>query len=236
MELERDWARVLSDLAERPVDDIVFGGDIGAASAHARFFRSLEKTGRPVRFVPGNHDVAARLRSRFAGPVSDEALYALVPTLPPWSMLLLDSSTGELGVKQSRWLDGQLRSCGPVLIFVHHPVLPVDTAIDRLYPLVARDAVRERLQTHRHPVLVLCGHYHLEDEQTLGNVTQLVTPAVSFQVRKEAKEKLELDDDNYGYRLVHIEGTQVCSEVIRIARPRRRSSPGPDGLLTFRRG
>jgi hypothetical protein len=36
------WQLILNDIAARGITDIVFGGDIGAASAHPWFFESVK--------------------------------------------------------------------------------------------------------------------------------------------------------------------------------------------------
>lgn len=213
--VDRDgnWSRVLKHLADEPVDEVVFGGDIGAPSSHERFFAALAGLNVPLRLVPGNHDVVADVSKHYSRSACSDELYEFEPASNGWSRLYLDSSLGRIGVGQLAWLRERLSACGPVIIFVHHPVFPIETPIDRLYPLEARKEVQRPLLAHAHPVVLFCGHYHLEDETGFENVSQITTPAVSMQVVK-GSEDLRFDTRSFGYRRIKISDGSVESEVV----------------------
>jgi 3',5'-cyclic-AMP phosphodiesterase len=210
----RHWQILLADLDRRGIGELVFGGDIGEAAVFADFFASLAHFSPKLRIVLGNHDKFADTRRYFLHPTAgpgDELYYAEEDAHGRY--LFLDSSSGEIGSAQSTWLAGQLESPKRVVIFIHHPIMPVEAVVDRLYPLKGRERIEALLRQHAKPVVIFCGHYHFADEQTVGNITQYITPAASFQVKKTAPD-FATTPGPFGYRLIMLDGAKLSSEAV----------------------
>lgn len=208
----RNWQLALADLTTRKIDAIVFGGDIGLFASYPDFFESLSEY--PNLFVtPGNHDTSAHVRQFFPSvPHSESGFYQSHPD-DDLKWIFLDSSTGKISPEQMDWLQAELQTDKPVLLFVHHPILPVDTYVDQKYPLENRNDVCDLLLRHPHKVTVCCGHYHVQDTAILGNITQWVTPAISYQIQKHTSE-ITTDATYFGYRIIETNGGNVETEVI----------------------
>jgi Icc protein len=196
---QKQWQLILKDIAARGITDIIFGGDIGAGSAYPWFFQSIKDYN--FRFILGNHDTfenaAAYINTDQAGLgelyyTADEAGYKFI---------FLDTSTEKISAKQLQWLKHKLITNKKIILFIHHPVLGIDTPVDREYPLQGRDAIAAVLHSVPNQVAIFCGHYHMADTQTSGNITQIVTPASSYQIVKQATA-IEKDNSTFGYRLI----------------------------------
>ena len=132
---------------------------------------------------------------------------------PYFKYVYLDSSSYSLNEVQQAWLVEQLKTDKDVVVFIHHPILPVHTEMDNKYPLQGREKLEELLKQHQKKVYIFCGHYHTSDIKTVGNITQYVTPASSFQVVKQMG-KVEFDAVTFGYRLIEITDAQIETEVV----------------------
>lgn len=208
---EKNWHSVLADLASRKIDLVVFGGDIGAYSAYPEFFRLLENY--PLWVTPGNHDTSAQVRHFFPNlPYSESGFYHTFEQ-DHFKWFFLDSSTDKISPEQLQWFKKELQTEKELLIFVHHPILPVATAVDAKYPLENRDEIQELLRKNAKRATIFCGHYHVEDQVSDENLIQYVTPAVSYQIKKGTTE-IESDASYFGYRIIEIDGSQIDTEVI----------------------
>ncbi len=135
-------AAALADAAERhgpggpmPASFAAFTGDLvrdGEPAAYARLREALEGLPWPVHLLLGNHDDRGAFRDAFPEAPLDEAGFVqqAVPT-PAGACLMLDTHApgrpeGELCARRLRWLTERLaESAGPVMLFLHHPPLPV---------------------------------------------------------------------------------------------------------------
>ncbi len=190
---------ILDDVEARGVEEVIFGGDIGQPSAYRSFFDSMGKF--RLRLTPGNHDSKNAVRVFFETDVPASCLeWYHASEDDRYKYVLLDSSAGLISAEQFAWLEQEIQTPKHPVIFIHHPILPVDTAIDREYPLFGREQLAALLQAAGIPVTVFCGHYHMDDVQVLGNITQVISPAASFQLRRA--EEMEIDTSFFGYRLI----------------------------------
>jgi len=209
----QNWQMVLADLTTRKIDQIVFGGDIGLFSAYPDFFESLSDYSN-VKITPGNHDTSAHVRLFFPNAVHSESGFYHSDEDDHFKYMFLDSSTDKISPEQMDWVESELQhSTKELIVFVHHPILPVDTPIDRKYPLENRAVLKDLLLRYAKHVTVFCGHYHVEDETSEDNIKQFVTPAVSYQIKKGTAE-VEGDATYFGYRLIEIDGTKIETEVV----------------------
>lgn len=207
-----NWQTVLADLTTRHIDQVVFGGDIGAYAAYPEFFKALSDYPN-LRVTPGNHDTSAQVRHFFPHLPHTESGFYHSEEDADFKSIFLDSSTDKLSPEQIEWFKIELQIDKPILLFIHHPVLKVDTPVDAKYPLENRDEIKELLLRHPKNVTIFCGHYHVEDETSEANIRQFITPAVSYQIKKGTIE-IEGDATHFGYRIIETDGTKIETEVI----------------------
>jgi 3',5'-cyclic AMP phosphodiesterase CpdA len=171
-------AAALADAAGRhgpgaplPASFAVFTGDLvrdGEPAAYARLREALEGLPWPAHLLLGNHDDRGAFRGAFPGAPLDEAGFVqqAVPT-PAGTCLMLDTHApgrpgGELCARRLGWLAARLaESAGPVMLFLHHPPLPVGIPVMDGMGLRDADALWEALAPHKARVRhVFHGHLH----------------------------------------------------------------------------
>lgn len=209
----KNWQMVLSDLESRTFDELIFGGDIGAFSAYPAFFEALSEFEKSF-VTPGNHDTSAHVRQFFPHHAPGDSGFYAFREDDDYLSLFLDSSLDKISTPQLEWFQEKLAdSDKEILLFIHHPILTVDTPVDKKYPLENRKVIKELLLEYGKTVTIFCGHYHIEDESVLANITQYVTPAVSYQIKKGTIE-IEGDATYFGYRMIEIEDGNIETKVI----------------------
>ncbi|HEV7330178.1 MAG TPA: metallophosphoesterase [Flavisolibacter sp.] len=211
-----NWKLLLEDISVKRIDEIVFGGDIGERESNQWFFESLKNL--QFKITLGNHDHLAEVLkyyNREQVNSATELYYAYEDTAVKY--IFLDSSSDRISDIQFSWLRNELMSEKKILLFIHHPVLPIETAVDKLYPLAGRETIRQELQHSGSDIFIFCGHYHMADERSSGNITQIVTPSASFQIKKESTS-IEIDPDNFGYRIILIDGKKIHTETVMFRR------------------
>ncbi|HVG11372.1 MAG TPA: metallophosphoesterase [Flavisolibacter sp.] len=201
---------ILQDLHRRNIGEIIFGGDIGDVSAHALLFERLAPYS--LRVIPGNHDHIKDLARHFENyPTPGQPYHSMEDE--HFKQLFLDTSADRIDTQQLEWLTEQLQTAKNLILFLHHPVLPVNTTADKLFPLQNRDVLASLLLNQGREVNIFCGHYHMTDERSYQNINQFITLSSSFQLVKDASA-LEVDNTTFGYRLITLDGNKVSSEVI----------------------
>ncbi len=204
---------VLDDIAKRGITEVVFGGDIGTQYANEWLFNLMVKYGFKLRMVLGNHDTFSEVSKHYISPSSDDELKYSYDE-GPFKYIYLDSSSNSISDNQLRWLQQELNTEKRVILFLHHPVLEIDTPLDRAgAALNARDKIRDALLQSKREIVIFCGHYHMEDDATDGNIRQFLTPAASYQIEKLSDE-IALDEQAFGYRLIKINGSELSTEVV----------------------
>ena len=211
---EKNWSIILDDINKRgDIDEIIFGGDIGSAAAHEMFFASLNNCGIKYKTIIGNHD-------RFEDVIihiptvseSGSELYFACDEAG-YRYIFLDTSTSSFSIEQKKWLKEKLATELPIIIFIHHPVLHVESIVDRLYSLKGRDELKTLLQSVNNNITIFCGHLHNEDMAVEGNITQYLTPSAAYQALKNTKE-IVTDINEFGYRIIEID-KEIKTEVIK---------------------
>jgi 3',5'-cyclic-AMP phosphodiesterase len=215
---------VLDDIARRGIEDVVFGGDIGTRASNAWFFATLKNYGLSPNIVLGNHDHIGEVRRHYDCGTSDELTYAHEDAQAKY--IFMDSSSNAVSARQLQWVAGELEAEKQILLFVHHPILAIDTPVDKTgAALQERDKVKAVLQTAKTHITMVCGHYHMNDETSDGNIRQFTTPAVAYQISKDAVD-INIDEDHIGYRLIKIDGANITTEVVMFERPLMRRNRG----------
>jgi 3',5'-cyclic AMP phosphodiesterase CpdA len=207
---KRNWERVLEDLKSKNIDDIIYGGDIGDHTAHQWFFETIKPF--RLKLILGNHDHFQQVSNHFrAGNDPDELYYQFEDTSHTY--LFLDSSSGIISSKQLQWLTGELQTNKKILLFVHHPVIGINTPVDRLYPLKNREEVKLILKNSSNEVTLFCGHYHMNDEVIEDNIRQIITQASSYQIVKVA-DNLQIDHSRFGYRMIDVDSNHISTTCV----------------------
>jgi Icc protein len=203
---------VLDDIALQNVDSLVFGGDVTHTDQYEWFFNHLQKFCPGFKAILGNHDNHAEAVKHYRQPsAGSNALYYAEEDSDA-KYIYLDSSSSVIDGAQLAWLTTQLDTPKQILLFIHHPVLGFSTGMDTAYPLKNRDAIAALLQQSPAKVHIICGHYHMADIRTLGNITQYVTPATSFQVKKESAI-IDIYNGAFGYRLITVTTATVTTQL-----------------------
>ncbi|WP_345949853.1 metallophosphoesterase [Mucilaginibacter sp. PAMB04274] len=208
------WEKILADVASRNIDELVFGGDIGHFSAYPWFFDTLKNTPPDFKLLIGNHDTYTEAVRHYSNPYlgnHQELYYAYEGEYHRY--IVLDSSQGCVSDNQLQWLAGQLQTDKDVVLFIHHPVFSMNTPVDREFPLTNREQVQDILQQSGKTIHIFCGHYHLPDEQQHGRINQSITPAASYQIKKEAQD-IQPYADYFAYRIIVVQETKITSELI----------------------
>jgi Icc protein len=206
-----NWELILKDVASRNIDEIVFGGDIGAASAYPWFFKSVANY--PFKFIIGNHDRYADAAAFYQGDTSVANALCYTEEDNDFRYIFLDTSTEQVNEAQFKWLKEQLLTNKHIIIFVHHPVLGINTAVDSKYPLHNRELIADTLHSGSKQITIFCGHCHMPDIRESGNIKQYVTPATSYQITKSA-DYIEPNNSTFGYRIITLQGVDIQTELI----------------------
>jgi len=116
---------------------------------------------------------------------------------------------------QLNWLSRQLNTRKKVLLFIHHPVLKINTPIDHqmAVALKGRDEIKKVLVDSATEIIIFCGHNHMTDETAEKNIKQISTVAASYQIRKESAT-VEINQNTFGYRLIQVEDDSIRTETI----------------------
>ena len=173
-------AAVLADIVARhgpgggmPIPDFaVITGDLtrdGEPAAYLRLREMLADLPCPVHLLLGNHDDRAAFRAAFpAAPVDPNGFIQQALDSPAGLCLMLDTleqgrPEGRLCAERLGWLADRLAESGdrPVLLFLHHPPMPVGIAGMDAIGLVDAPALWQVLIPHRARIRqILHGHLH----------------------------------------------------------------------------
>lgn len=206
----KNFERVLSDIEKRQITEVVFGGDIGESTAHNYFFKKLQNLSKNL--ILGNHDKLENVKSHFIKDKDNQELYYKSEDAN-YQYIFLDTSFDELSKTQLNWLKHELLESKELILFVHHPVLEIQTPVDKVYPLKNRNELKEVLLSFKQSITIFCGHYHMNDVQEYKNIKQYTTQSMSFQLVKKATE-IEVDNKNFGYRIIKIYRDKIVTELI----------------------
>ena len=154
-----------------PAAFAVFTGDLvrdGEPDAYARLREMVRGLPWPVHLLLGNHDDRSAFRAVFPGaPVDENGFVQQAFATPAGTCLMLDTHApgrpdGELCARRLGWLAARLaESTGPVLLFLHHPPLPVGLPVMDGMGLQDADALWNTLAPHRARVRhIFHGHLH----------------------------------------------------------------------------
>ncbi len=215
IDAEKNWQAVFENLTHHNIDEIVIGGDIGLANSHETFFDSLYGYSEKINITLGNHDSFDDVKKYYDNPEAkhrNELFYRY--RFGKYDVFFLDSSSDTISRQQLDWLSDSLKDAkADVVIFIHHPILAVDSPVDAKYPLRNRAELERLLRESGKEITIFCGHYHTTDEIADGNIRQFVTHAVSYQIEKGTVE-IERDISYFGYRIIYLDEAGITTELI----------------------
>ncbi len=212
----KNWERVLADISEKGIEEVILGGGLGEPSSHKAFFESLK--GFEVSLTLGNKDKFVEVRKHFQiEPVGDSEEFYYSQEREFHKFIFLDSSAGSIAKSisgnQFRWLQNELLTSKDILLFIHHPIIPAIAEVDIHYHLKGREKIQELLLSFGNDISIFYGHYHFHDEQRKGNIHQLITPAISYQEENRPDEGKTLTD-TFGYRIIELVGSEMNEELV----------------------
>ncbi len=207
IDTEQSLAAVLTLVRQQQprIDALLATGDLsdqGAAPAYRRLLTATADLAAAVRWLPGNHDAAATLRSA----LGDDVRLRRSLLLDGWQIVMLDSAVpGEVGGRLVAAELAALRAClqaepqRHALICVHHPVLPVGCVwLDRQSVANAAEFWRE-IAAFPQVRAVLSGHVHQQFDAQHDGVRVLTTPSTCVQFAPHSDE-FRVDTAAPGYR------------------------------------
>lgn len=210
----KNWERILEDIDKRDIDEVMFGGDIGESTSNQFFFDSLKKYAKILKITLGNHDTFKEVTKHYTNEYlanQDELYYSYHDDFLKY--IYLDTSAYEMNQKQLKWLENELVTSKKIVIFIHHPILLINAIVDTKYSLKNQKTVRDVLIKCKNEIILFCGHYHMPDERSLDNVTQYITPAASYQVKKDP-DNIVIVSNHFGYRLITINEDKINPEIV----------------------
>lgn len=214
-EHKHNFVLILEDIKMRGIKEIIFGGDIGTKDANSCFFEKIKEYHFKLFMVLGNHDTFATVSQYYNNGLTNETnemMYSLDKDY--FKYIILDSSTNKVSKAQLNWLKKQLKTQKKVLLFIHHPVLEINTPLDKIgAALKGRYELKQILINSKTDITIFCGHYHMADEATEKNIKQITTIASSYQIIKKST-KIETDQHTFGYTIIHIDGESIKTSAI----------------------
>jgi 3',5'-cyclic-AMP phosphodiesterase len=193
--------------------------NVGTESEYRELRRVLCGLALPYRLIPGNHDVRNSLRAVFSDLPFEpgEFLHQRVET-PEATLLLLDThepgdDSGALCEGRLGWLDLRLaESAKPILVFMHHPPVPIGhEAMDQM-PLRNPEQFLERLARQRGKVKhVFFGHVHRPFFTVKDGIGFSAVPGTNHQVSLVGMDRGDLyaSSEPGGYAVILYSGEHV---------------------------
>lgn len=193
-------------LVTRSPHALIVSGDIAHAAVAATYTRAREMLahhyGGPMLWLPGNHDLGAPLAA--AAPPADEL------RLGGWSILTLDTHTddvegGCVATAELRRLQDRLRASNArhVIVFGHHPALPVGTSWMDASRISNGDELLAALEADGRVRGYVCGHVHQANASSHNGIALFTTPSTCFQFAPRT-ERFTVDTTPPGWRWLEL--------------------------------
>lgn len=183
-----------------------------SAEAYERFRTLLSPLNMRMHCVPGNHDVRELMRPVCCRPPFS---YCATETVGDWLMLGLDScingeAGGEVAESELERLENIVSNSHAkhVVIFLHHPPLPLGSAWLDTVKLRNGDALLEKLYALARVRLLVFGHVHQDYDQMHDEIRIVGTPSTCRQF-KPGSEEFAIDERPPAYRriVLHKDGS-----------------------------
>lgn len=198
---------VLKAIERNNITQIVCTGDIGENKGITYFFKKLNT--KDLTIVLGNHDTYEEV-SKHYNFETNRAYYSVLKE--NHKFIYLDSSAGIIDKEQLCWFEKELISEKPIIIFIHHPILGLNLKVDEVGKLTNREELISLLIKSTTEVTIYCGHYHMESKLIHKNITQFITPAISYQIKKKT-DVIDIDTSIFGYRIIELKDAKQFSKI-----------------------
>ncbi len=192
--------------AERQPDMFLVTGDISqdySDGSYRRFASMINGLGRPLFWLPGNHDDGPLMYRIFPGMGLSVARQIFCGN---WQIIMLNTQVysnpcGYLPPDQFEFLNHCLEAHRDLnaLICIHHNTFRVNSAwLDQHY-LKNADEFTAMLHQYSSVRCVLCGHVHQETDEIHDGIRYISSPATSIQFLPES-DAFGLDSAGPGWR------------------------------------
>jgi len=191
-------------------DCVALTGDLvqdDSRQAYEHIRSLLGHLGIPVLCLPGNHDIRPLMRAVLNEPPFH---YGGAIRLGDWELVAVDSCVdGSAGGRVDEDELAQLASrlaasnAAHILVCLHHPPVPVDSAWLEAVGLSNRDQVLSLLAGNDRVRGVLFGHIHQAVETTARGLSVIGTPSTCSQF-KPGSDTFAVDDRPPAYRRIRL--------------------------------
>lgn len=185
-------------------------GDIiqdDSEAAYDRFRDLLLPLKLRVHCVPGNHDIRKLMKAVCVRPPFS---YCAWEEIDEWLLVGLDSCVngtagGEVSREELDRLGNIVMSSGArhVLVYLHHPPIPMGSKWLDSVGLANGDEVLECLRTLGRVRALTFGHVHQEYDDVYEDIRILATPSTCAQF-KPGSDEFAIDDKSPAYRRVEL--------------------------------
>jgi 3',5'-cyclic-AMP phosphodiesterase len=200
-------------------DALVCCGDIvnDEPEGYAHFAHALERCGKPVYCIPGNHDDPALLRAALARPPFQVGGHV---DMSNWRIVLVDScvpgqARGSVSASELEALEQALGSSErhALVCLHHHPVSMSSRWLDAI-GIDNADQLLRVIDAHRNVRVLAWGHVHQYFDSQRRGVRLLATPSTGAQFLPRS-EHFAVDNRPPAYRrlCLHPDGT-IDTEVV----------------------
>lgn len=205
------FLNILENIKENRISHIICTGDIGENKDVLFFFNQINSMNFSITL--GNHDNFIEISKHYnlGADYNSKKIYRSL-LINNFKFIFLDSSSGNIDVKQLVWLKRELKSSKPIIIFIHHPVIGLNLKVDEIGKLKNRKDLIKIFTEVSNKIIIYCGHYHMESTKVYKNITQYITPSVAFQIKKDV-DKIEIDTTISGYRIIQFKKNKISSKV-----------------------
>lgn len=219
IDVRKNLLRILTYIKKQKPDHLVVSGDLCYRDPKPEIMQwvkeVLDYSGLDYSVIAGNHDDSEMMAEIFQMKhlLDGKELY-FAKRIGKETVLFLDTAKGALSVKQSNWVKRQLKNIdSDVLVFMHHPPVMAGVAfMDNRYPMQYTEKVQHLFFEHSANVHVFCGHYHVEKNICLKNMTVQITPSCFFQIDQQSLE-FKVDHHRIAFREIVMDGQAMLSTV-----------------------
>jgi 3',5'-cyclic-AMP phosphodiesterase len=213
---------IQKDLKKNTPDLVIIGGDVSqdfSPESYETVNQLIKPFKCPVLSTMGNHDDLENFSKIFGSPteIFNE------PKLSNWKVIILDSFWqkhvgGKLNEKDLEFLKKNLDKDPkqPVIIFLHHHVLPIDSMwLDKIN-LNDNHLFLDLIDQYQNIKAVVCGHIHQDTKIIRDGVEFYSTPSTCWQFKPKSPG-FKIDEAMPGYRWIYLknDGT-FTTKVIRV--------------------
>jgi len=202
-------------------DRVLVTGDLiqdDTAEAYEQFRDILSPLNLRMHCVPGNHDIRDLMQVVCQRPPFS---YCATEKVRDWLLVGLDSCVsgqagGEVSKKELARFDAVVEAnpARHIMVFLHHPPVPVGSAWLDSVGMKNGKAVLKRLQAANRVRLLVFGHVHQAYDAEHHGIRIIGTPSTCRQF-KPGSDKFAVDDRAPAYRRItlHADGS-IDNELI----------------------